>query len=132
MIDVRILKMLEKKLSYGSLSNMDEIIHKNARKEVIFSEQDSNSFSKDQYHLGLEYDFKNILLLRGGYVYEDGINPLEDDYDTRTTVFTGPTAGASVRVPLNKENGSVFSIDYSYRDTNPFMGVHTIGARIIL
>ncbi|MBT3245066.1 MAG: PorV/PorQ family protein [Bacteroidetes bacterium] len=92
----------------------------------------SNSFSKDQYHLGLEYDFKNILLLRGGYVYEDGINPLEDDYDTRTTVFTGPTAGASVRVPLNKENGSVFSIDYSYRDTNPFMGVHTIGARIIL
>jgi hypothetical protein len=92
----------------------------------------SNSFSKDQFHLGLEYDFKNILQLRGGYVYEDGINPMEDDYETRTTVFTGPTGGVSVRVPLNKENGSVFSIDYSYRDTDPFMGVHTIGARIIL
>jgi hypothetical protein len=93
----------------------------------------SNSFSKDQIHVGLEYDFKNILLLRGGFLYEDGINPLiKDDYPQRTTVFTGPTGGVSLRVPLNKENGSVFSIDYSYRDTDPFQGVHTIGARIIL
>ena len=92
----------------------------------------SNSFSKDQLHFGLEYDFKNILLLRGGYVWENGVNPFEDDYETRTTVFTGPTAGVSIRVPLNKENGSAFSIDYSYRDTDPFQGVHTIGARIIM
>jgi len=92
----------------------------------------SNSFSKDQFHLGLEYDFKNILLLRGGFNYEDGINPFEDDYQLRTSAFTGPTAGVSVRVPLNKDNGSVFSIDYSYRDTDPFSGVHSIGARIIL
>jgi hypothetical protein len=93
----------------------------------------SNSFSKDQFHLGLEYDFKNILLLRGGFMYENGINPfIKDDYADRTTVFTGPTGGVSLRVPLNKETGSVFSIDYSYRDTDPFQGVHTIGARIIL
>jgi hypothetical protein len=92
----------------------------------------SNSFSKDQIHVGLEYDFKNILMLRGGFVYENGVNPFEDDFQTRTTVFTGPTGGVSLRVPLNKENGSVFSVDYSYRDTDPFMGVHTIGARIIL
>jgi hypothetical protein len=93
----------------------------------------SNSFSKDQMHLGLEYDFKNILILRGGFLYENGINPfIKDDYLDRTTVFTGPTGGVSLRVPLNKENGSVISIDYSYRDTDPFQGVHTIGARIIL
>jgi len=92
----------------------------------------SNSFSKDQIHVGLEYDFKNILMLRGGFIYENGVNPFEDDFQTRTTVFTGPTGGVSLRVPLNKENGSVFSVDYSYRDTDPFMGVHTIGARIIL
>jgi len=93
----------------------------------------SNSFSKDQIHIGLEYDFKNILLLRGGFLYENGINPfIKDDYSDRTTVFTGPTGGVSLRIPLNKENGSSFSIDYSYRDTDPFQGVHTIGARIIL
>ena len=93
----------------------------------------SNSFSKDQVQVGLEYDFKNILLLRGGFLYENGINPfIADDYADRTSVFTGPTGGVSLRIPLNKENGSVFSIDYSYRDTDPFQGVHTIGARIIL
>lgn len=92
----------------------------------------SNSFSKDQLHLGVEYDFKNILSLRGGFVWEEGLNPFEDDYLTRTTAFTGPSGGVSLKVPLNKENGSVFSIDYSYRDTDPFQGVHTIGARIIM
>jgi len=92
----------------------------------------SNSFSKDQIHLGLEYDFKNILLLRGGFIYEDGINPFKDDYANRTTVFTGPTAGVTLNVPLNKDTGSQFCIDYSYRDTDPFSGVHTIGARIIM
>jgi hypothetical protein len=40
-------------------------------------------------------------------LYEDGINPFEDDYADRTSVFTGPTGGVSLRVPLNKENGSV-------------------------
>jgi len=88
----------------------------------------ANSFTKDQFHVGLEYSFKEIVMIRGGYVYEKGINK----YDTRTTAFTGPTVGVSVQIPLNKEKGSTFSIDYSYRDTNPFNGVHSIGAKITL
>ncbi|MFC2118685.1 PorV/PorQ family protein [Bacteroidota bacterium] len=96
------------------------------------------SFQKDKFHLGLEYSFREILLLRCGFIYEDGINPLSfisdkyDDFDTRTDFFTGPSAGVSIQIPMNKESGSVFAIDYSYRDTNPFQGVHTIGARITL
>jgi hypothetical protein len=88
----------------------------------------SNSFTKDQLHFGLEYSFKELVMLRGGYVYEKGIG----SYDTRTTVFTGPTAGVSVQIPLNKEKGSTFSVDYSYRATNPFDGVHSVGAKITL
>lgn len=88
----------------------------------------SNSFIKDQYSLGLEYNFKNIIMVRAGYVYEKGLW----DYETRTTAFTGPTAGLSVQIPLNKEKGSVFAIEYSYRDTDPFSGVHSIGARVTL
>lgn len=88
----------------------------------------SNSFTKDQLHFGLEYAFKEMLMLRGGYVYEKGLF----DYDTRTTAFTGPTAGVSIQIPLNKEKGSTFSIDYSYRATNPFNGVHSIGAKVTL
>jgi len=32
---------------------------------------------------------------------------------------------------LNKK-GTTFALDYSYRTTNPFAGVHSIGARINL
>jgi hypothetical protein len=88
----------------------------------------SNSFTKDQFHVGLEYSFKEILMLRGGYIHEKGIR----EYETRTTAFTGPTAGVSIQIPLSKEKGSTFSIDYSYRATNPFAGVHSLGAKITL
>lgn len=88
----------------------------------------SNSFTKDQYAFGLEYGFRNFLMLRGGYVYENGI----ESYETRTTVYTGPTAGISLQIPLGKESGSTFSIDYSYRASNPFEGTHSIGAKITL
>lgn len=86
----------------------------------------SNSFYKDQYVIGAEYELKNYLMLRGAYSYEDGITSDAD----RTTVFTGLSGGLSVQVPLNKEKGSVFSVDYSYRATNPFQGSHTIAARL--
>jgi hypothetical protein len=90
----------------------------------------SNSFSNDQYSFGLQYNWNDILYLRGGYVIE---NNLFDDYDAgRTTALTGPTAGLSVQAPLNKEKGSVISIDYSYRASDPFSGSHSIGARISL
>ncbi len=87
----------------------------------------SNSFKKDVYTLGLQYSFSEYLQVRGGYNYEPGM--LDGD---RTSVYTGPTGGASVMVPLDKDKGSYFSIDYSYRSTNPFDGVHAIGASIVL
>lgn len=92
----------------------------------------SNSFTKDQFQLGGELMLRNILYLRAGYNYESGLNPFSDDYASRETAFTGPSFGASLQIPLNKENGTYFSLDYSYRDTNPFAGVHSIGARITL
>jgi hypothetical protein len=88
----------------------------------------ANSFTYDQFHLGLEYSFKNMISLRGGYVYEKGITDIAE----RTTVLTGPTAGVSVQIPMNKENKSVIAIDYAYRATQPFAGIHTFGARVTL
>ncbi len=87
----------------------------------------SNSFGKDQFIGGLEYSLKTYLMLRVGYTYEDGITKKED----RTTVFTGPSAGITVAVPLNKEKGSSIDIDYSYRATDPFSGTHSIGVRVV-
>jgi len=88
----------------------------------------SNSFIKDNLIGGVEYAYKEFLMFRAGFVYESGIF----SYDTRTTAFTGPTAGLSIQIPLNKDKGSTFAIDYSYRSTNPFDGVHTVGARVTL
>lgn len=88
----------------------------------------SNSFTKDQYILGLEYGFKGYLMLRAGYAYEKGIT----DKAERTTAYTGPCGGFTVEVPLNKEKGSSFGLDYSYRASDPFQGTHSIGARINL
>ena len=94
----------------------------------------SNSFSKDQVQGGLEYAFKKMFMVRAGYMAEISSSANDSDDLTvsgRTNAFTGPTAGFSIEAPLNKK-GSTFSIDYAYRATNPFNGVHTIGARINL
>lgn len=88
----------------------------------------SNSFTKDQFSVGGEFALRSYLMVRAGYTFEDGL--FEDA--ERSTIFTGPSAGLTVQIPLNKETGSVFAVDYSYRDTNPFNGVHSIGARINL
>ena len=92
----------------------------------------SNSFTKDQFQFGAEFSYRNILQLRAGYVYEKGNSLFGSDYDTRSTLYTGLSFGVSIQVPLNKEAGTFFSIDYSYRDTDPFLGVHSVGARVSL
>ncbi len=86
----------------------------------------SNSFSKDQYTLGVEYGFMQYLMVRTGFTYEKGLF----DVATRTTALSGPTAGVTVQAPLSKEKGTAFSLDYAYRATNVWEGCHTIGARI--
>lgn len=88
----------------------------------------SNSFTRDQYSIGAEYNFMDYFQVRGGYCYENDIF----DSTKRQTVFTGLSAGASVQVPLNRDKGTYLHIDYAYRDTNPFNGVHSIGVRVNL
>lgn len=88
----------------------------------------SNSFTNDQYHFGMEYGFKKMVYVRGGYVYEKDIW----DSDKRATAYTGPTAGVSIQIPYDKEKGSIIAIEYSYRHTDPFEGTHSIGARVSL
>jgi hypothetical protein len=86
----------------------------------------SNSFSKDQFTLGLEYGFKDIFMLRGGYTYEAG---MWDDINTseNTNINSGLSVGISVALPLNKEKGSFIGIDYAFRETVSFSNNHTLG-----
>jgi hypothetical protein len=88
----------------------------------------SNSFTKDQFTLGLEYGLKYYLMVRAAYTYQDGM--FSGDLYERGSVFTGLTAGLTVSVPFNKEKESGVAIDYSYRATNPYSGTHSIGLKI--
>lgn len=87
----------------------------------------SNSFTKDQITLGMEFSLRNYLLLRGGYTYENGIwDNIETDENTN--VNKGLSLGATVQVPLGKK--TKFGVDYSYRATQHFNGIHSVGARL--
>jgi hypothetical protein len=88
----------------------------------------SNSFTKDQYRLGAEYSFKEMFQLRGGYVLEQNT---WFDAQKRTSVYTGPTFGASFIAPLGKK-GTTLGIHYAYQSTESFSGTHSIGIRIDL
>lgn len=116
----------------------------------------SNSFTKDQFHVGIEYSFMEYLFLRAGYTYEKGLHSVNDC----TTWFSGPSAGISLQAPLKKREGGksssrlsdgsspkkaiyglnttsvstrpVLAIDYSYRFTNIMGGVHTFGLRVTM
>lgn len=88
----------------------------------------SNSFTKDQVAVGAEYAFKKMLHVRAGYLYEKNVA----DKELRETALTGPSAGISVDFPFGDEKKSAIAIDYGYRATHPFNGVHSIGVRLSL
>ncbi len=70
----------------------------------------NNSFSTDDYNLGLEYSYNKLVYLRAGYQITD------DPYDQR--VFTGGSFGAG----FNYNASASFNIgfDYAYRVTENF------------
>lgn len=87
----------------------------------------ANSFLKNQFQIGLEYSFRKMFMIRGGYSFESDMF----DETLNTNVLSGPTAGFTVELPMGK-SGSTFGLDYCFRATHTFQGCHSIGARINL
>lgn len=90
----------------------------------------ANSFSSDQYAIGLDYGFsaeKVAFNVRGGYVYEKGLW----DVENRSNALIGPTCGFSVDA-LVGENKTALGIEYAARFAGIFGVIHTIGATIDL
>ncbi len=84
----------------------------------------SNSFEADYFQVGGEYGFKEVFMVRVGYkIYMLSAGDLK-------SAITGLTAGFTAQLPLNKDKGSFLGLDYSYRATNPFQGVHSIGITV--
>ncbi|MBR1784532.1 MAG: PorV/PorQ family protein [Bacteroidales bacterium] len=85
----------------------------------------SNAFLRDNYTLGLEYSMLNLFQVRCGYILQSGMWT-----NDRATAMNGICAGASVDVPLskNEESNLGLTIDYSYQSALPMRGTHSIGA----
>lgn len=84
----------------------------------------ANSFGRDNIQAGLEYSYKDMVMLRAGYSYEEGLLS-EDD---ASNLASGPSAGFTFQVPYGKNKDKNLGIDYSYRDTfNKFSGIHSLG-----
>ena len=90
----------------------------------------ANSFSSDQFALGLDYGMtteKMAFNLRAGYVYERGLLNVEN----RANALVGPTAGFSVDA-LVGETKNALGIEYTARFAGIFGVIHTLGATISL
>lgn len=90
----------------------------------------ANSFSSDQYRLGLAYAMsteKVAFNLSGGFVYEKNLFSDEN----RSNALVGPTAGFSIDA-LVGESKSALGIEYAARFAGVFGIIHTVGATISL
>jgi len=90
----------------------------------------ANSFSYDQFRIGLDYGMITESLafnVRGGFVYEKNIFSTLN----RSNALVGPTAGFSVDALVGK-NKSALGIEYTSRFAGTFGVIHTIGATISL
>lgn len=98
----------------------------------------SNSFYFNQGGLGLALNYKDYVVLRGSFLYEPGIFGEVIGVDGRYNAYTGFATGATFQIPVRNgkldangnESFSAFSLDMSYRTTNPFGGTFVFGARI--
>ncbi len=88
----------------------------------------SNAFARDQVGGGLEFFVGQMFILRAAYKIE--FDPSENPAEA--TLDNGLSAGFTFSTPFKKEGNSRLSVDYAYRNTNIFRGIHNIGLRIDL
>ncbi len=85
----------------------------------------SNAFSLDQAGGGLEFSFRDLVVLRGAYMFELGATSVEEQ-----NIYSGLSGGFTVNVPMSKKNKNKIALDYSFRPTHRFNGSHNFSARI--
>jgi hypothetical protein len=82
--------------------------------------QNSN-FGSDEYRAGIEYAFSEQIFLRGGYAYIPTVQG-----EAISSIF-GMSAGAGFNLDLG---GMQVRVDYSYRDTELFLGTNTVAVQL--
>lgn len=115
----------ENRISPEDVQSSEEFVPKH--RLTVMGNFTSNSFNNDYIGGAVEYAFQEIIMLRGGYRYENKIG----DAELSTTFYTGLCAGATVQFRAG-ETGPQFALDYSYRSTRqPNNGIHTFSLRLM-
>ncbi|MEY4106326.1 MAG: hypothetical protein RL181_668 [Bacteroidota bacterium] len=111
-----------------SIGLSQDLYPSEAHRITLLGNFTSNSFSRDQLGVGVEYALQESFMLRGGYNYEMGVAD-----ETQAPVYAGPSAGASIEIPLSRENRDArLAIDYGYAVTRIWQGTHNVSVRINL
>jgi hypothetical protein len=76
----------------------------------------SNNFAGDEYRVGLEYSFQNLLSVRGGYVGS------QETTSSAQSLF-GPTFGAGLHYDVGSTS---VTFDYAFRGTKVFSNTHIV------
>ncbi len=84
----------------------------------------SNAFSRDQLGGGLELTVGKNFALRAGYKAE--LDAIEDE----ATIDNGLSGGISFSTPVRKGSDTRIGLDYGYRQTKIFNGIHNLGLRM--
>jgi hypothetical protein len=88
----------------------------------------SNAFSRDQVGGGLELTVRKAFAFRVGYKHEvDGAIG-----STEATIDNGLSGGFTFSFPVKKDSETRIALDYGYRQTAIFNGIHNLGLRLDL
>ena len=111
-------------LSYDFYSGVNNRI-------TVVGNYTSNAFSEDQIGGGIEYSFKELVMLRGGYKLDFGqVSPSEAGTEP---LMTGLAGGVTLNVPVSKrDNAPKVALDYAYQTTKIYDGNHHFSIRITL
>jgi len=99
-----------------------------------------NAFSQNVVSIGAEYSFKELFMVRGGYMFleRNGSNYLGlYGFDLTSTRFSDNpmvmafSGGCSVSMPITA-TGMKLGFDYSYAPTQIFGGIHNVALRLNL
>jgi hypothetical protein len=84
----------------------------------------SNAFSRDQVGGGVELTVGKNFAFRLGYKSELDVPEVE------STIDNGLSGGLSFSIPVRKDSDNRIALDYGYRQTKIFNGIHNLGLRL--
>ncbi|MFZ1730800.1 MAG: PorV/PorQ family protein [Bacteroidota bacterium] len=91
---------------------------------LVMTSFENNNFITDQYRVGVEYLFSNILALRGSFTIAGNA---KTDYEDVTGYLYGPAFG----VGLQQWTGDVkLYLDYAYRSREVFGAQHVVALKV--